>query len=60
MGSTDICGLYRYVPQDGVGFLRFSILQWGTVFALVMNVFPALSLDMVPKLYQLKLQFENA
>ena len=57
-GSTYIYGLYRYVPRDRVGFLWFSIM--GIVFAHVNNVFPALSLDRVLKLYQMKLQCKNA
>ena len=32
----------------------------GIVFASVNNVYPALSLDRVPKLYQLNLQCKNA
>ena len=53
MGYIDMCRRIR------VGFLRFSIPR-GIVFAPVNNVFPALSLDRVPKLYQLKLQCKNA
>ena len=48
-GGTSIYGLYRYVPRDRV-----------IIFAPVNNVFPALSLNRVPKLYQLKLQCKNA
>ena len=59
-GGTSIYELYRYVPWDRVGFLRFSILKSGIIFAPVNKVFPALSLDMVPNLYQLNFQCKNA
>ena len=41
-GGTSIYGLNRYVPRDRVGFLRFSILKKGIVFAPVNSVFPVL------------------
>ena len=53
-GGTPIYGLYRYVPRDRVWFLRFSVLKWGIIFAPFGIVFPVLSLDRVPKFYQLK------
>ena len=46
-GGTSIYGLYMYVPQD-------------IFFVPLNNVFPALSLDRIPKLCQLKLQCKNA
>ena len=49
-GGTPIYGLYRYVPRDRVWFLRFSVI----IFAPFGIVFPVLSLDRVPKFYQLK------
>ena len=49
-GVTPIYGLYRYVPRDRVWFLRSSVL----IFAPFGIVFPVLSLDRVPKSYQLK------
>ena len=39
-GVTPIYGLYRYVPQDRVWFLRFSILNKAIIFAHVGLVFP--------------------
>ena len=53
MGYIGMCA-------DRVGFLRFSTLKHGIVFAPVNNVFPALSLGGVPKFYQLKLQCKSA
>ena len=49
----------RYVPQDGVWFLRFLILKLGINFAHVGIVFLVCSLDRVPKFYQLPSYLES-
>ena len=45
--------------RDRVGFLKFPILKWGSIFAPVGIVFPVLSLERAPKLYQVQFQSVN-
>lgn len=44
---------------DRVGFLRFSILRQGVIFASIGIVFPVLNYRVV-KLYELTVQYVNA
>lgn len=51
--------LSRCVLRDRVGFLRFSILRQGVIFASIGIVFPVLNYRVV-KLYELTVQHVNA